>query len=251
MKNIQVKVINEAHNSPAGMMMFLARLTQKGHTINSMTDLENLYDNSMDNHKSAKAVSNLPHGTIKRFSPITVAIVGASRRFLAQIRTHHVGIDFVSASLQYSDYSTNGQYTVPFEILEAPEAIQEAYAKKCDDDILFYKYLVDEGVDNDAAGYTMNQALRNVLIIQGNHDAWMNLIKLRSCHRNTPETQYVTLLVWEALLGTNNGQTLFAYAGPFCKFGPCQEGSMSCGNPIKSALSPRAIIDNKWGHLLG
>ena len=250
MKNIQVKVLNESHENPAGMMMFLAGLTQKGHTIESMTDLDSLYSKSMGNIKSAKNIAKLPHGTIKRFSPITVAIVGASRRFLSQIRTHHVGIDFVSASLQYSDYSTDGQFTVPFGVLKAPNHIQEMYNKKCEDDLDFYKELIDLGLDNDTAGYSMNQALRNILIVQANHDAWSNLIKLRSCHRNTPETQYVTLLIWEALLNTTDGKELFAWVGPFCKYGPCQEGNMSCGQPVKRDANPREIIEEKWGNLL-
>ena len=45
MKNIQVSVINEAHSCPGGMMMFLAKLTQRGHQIKNMDDLKKNIEN--------------------------------------------------------------------------------------------------------------------------------------------------------------------------------------------------------------
>ena len=39
MRNIEVAVLDEAHECPAGMMMFLAKLTQRGHNIHCMDDL--------------------------------------------------------------------------------------------------------------------------------------------------------------------------------------------------------------------
>jgi len=51
MKNIQVSVINEAHSCPGGMMMFLAKLTQRGHQIKNMDDLKQLYEDSIGRHK--------------------------------------------------------------------------------------------------------------------------------------------------------------------------------------------------------
>jgi len=256
MKNIQVSVINEAHSCPGGMMMFLAKLTQRGHQIKNMDDLKQLYEDSMGQHKAAKRVVKMPHGNIKRFAPIIIAVVGASRRFLAQARTHHVGIDFVSASLQYSDYSGNAQFVVPYELIEkdsnnptfklipgfSTAYYEEAYLGVCRKAMKAYKSLVDAGVDNDTAGYLAPQGLRNILIIQGNHEAWMNFIRLRACHRNTKETQYVTLKIWEALLETADGEEMFAWAGPDCLHGKCREGKMSCGDPFMN-YSPTALIN--------
>lgn len=264
MKNIQVSVINEAHSCPGGMMMFLAKLTQRGHQIKNMDDLKQLYDDSMGQHKTAKHVVKLPHGTIKRFAPITIAIVGASRRFLAQARTHHVGIDFVSASLQYSDYSGDAQFVIPYELTEIDHSIghakwipgttsafyEQAYLDSCVESMRKYKALVNAGIDNDTAGYLAPQGLRNILIVQGNHDAWMNFIRLRACHRNTKETQYVTLKIWEALLETEDGEEMFAWAGPDCMHGKCREGKMSCGDPIFNE-GPTAIINEYFPLIAG
>ena len=112
MNKIEVKVL-ETHGDPGQWVTFLARLTQRGHNIKNMADLEALFNQS-HTPGFVEAIAKLPHGTIKRFTPITVAIVGASRRFLAQARTSQVGTNFVSASLQYSDYSNEADFVVPY-----------------------------------------------------------------------------------------------------------------------------------------
>lgn len=252
MNKIEVAVLDQ-HNDPGGMMMFLAKLTQRGHNIKCMDDLKKLMeDSAYPQHKTIAAVSRLPHGTIKRFAPITIAVVGASRRFLAQARTNQVGINYVSASLQYSDYSGEADFVVPYAITEASahgDRIRgmdpvKFYLRCCQEDMEQYEELVSI-TDNDTAGYKAPQGLRNILIMQANHQAWDYFIRLRSCNRNTVETQYVTMLIWEALLNSNDGEDFFKYAGPDCMFGRCREGKMSCGKPIKPA-HPREIIKEKW-----
>lgn len=259
MRNIEVAVLNEAHDCPAGMMMFLAKLTQRGHNIHCMDDLMKLYNDSIGHHKTAVNVANLPHGTIKRFTPITVAIVGASRRFLAQARTHQVGINYVSASLQYSDYTGKADFVVPYALMQYDKAhpdahFVEGYLTACKNAMTDYN-LIAAATDNDTAGYVAPQGLRNILIIQANHEAWMHFIRLRGCNRNTVETQYVTMRIWEELLKTEDGEEMLHYAGPDCMYGMCREGKMCCGKPLKkfvdegratSVSIPRLIIDAKW-----
>lgn len=263
MRNIEVAVLNEAHDCPAGMMMFLAKLTQRGHNIHCMDDLLKLYNDSIGHHKTAVNVANLPHGTIKRFTPITVAIVGASRRFLAQARTHQVGFNYVSASLQYSDYSGKADFVVPYALMEASHngvRINDIdpvdfYMRGCQNDMEQYQLLA-EATDNDTAGYKAPQGLRNILIMQANHEAWMHFIRLRGCNRNTVETQYVTMRIWEELLKTEDGEEMFRYAGPDCMYGICREGKMGCGKSLNGYVDeartiagtsiPRLIIDTKW-----
>lgn len=280
MNKIEVKIIHESSDSPAGMMMFLARLTQRGHKVSNMKELVDLYEESQLKHKSAAAIAALPHGTIKRFTPITIAIVGASRRFLAQARTNQVGINYVSASLQYSDYSTQSQFVVPYELVEADaSAAAEAscyaaegkqsldenfkshervskYLDSCEEAMNVYAELARDA-GNDAAGYAAPQGLRNVLVMQGNHESWSYFIRTRSCSRNTTETQYVALRIWEELLKSTDGDDMFKYAGPDCMFGQCREGKMSCGTKlydVKAAdyvlhngcSAPKAIMATRW-----
>lgn len=264
MDKIEVKVF-ETHGDPGQWSTFLARLTQRGHKVKNMADLEALFNQS-HTPGFVEAIAQLPHGTIKRFTPITIAIVGASRRFLAQARTNQVGFNYVSASLQYSDYSGEADFVVPYALMEADHNAREEIEKNwinslvkeyldgCADSMVTYQSLA-KATDNDTAGYAAPQGLRNILIMQANHQSWDYFIRMRSCNRNTVETQYVTMLIWEALLKTPYGEEFFDLSGPDCMHGRCREGKMCCGNPMKQFYRdaqtfdvpvPRHIINEKW-----
>lgn len=261
MDKIEVKVL-ETHGDPGQWSTFLARLTQRGHKVKNMADLEALFNQS-HTPGFVEAIAQLPHGTIKRFTPITIAIVGASRRFLAQARTNQVGFNYVSASLQYSDYSGEADFVVPYALLEKdsdshPSCVGE-YLESCKESMNTYEWLANI-TDNDTAGYAAPQGLRNILIMQANHQAWDYFIRMRSCNRNTVETQYVTMRIWEELLKTPDGEEFFGLSGPDCMHGRCREGKMCCGNPMRYLYKmakteerpvPRVIIDEMWPLLSG
>lgn len=253
MNKIEVSVLHEGHSNPEGLMMFLAQLTQRGHTVKDMESLVDMYNKSIAKYhwKTSSEIANLPHGTIKRCAPIMIAIVGASRRFLSQIRTHGVGLTFVSASLQYSDYSDEGQFCIPYEILESDLTFStdrghNSFINSCEDSMITYKNLVDTGFSNDTAGYVAPQALRNILIISGNHEAWDSLINKRTCRRNTPETAYVTALIWKELYETTSGDVFFDLSGPDCLGRGCREGKMCCLEPYTTVSSPVDFIEQTW-----
>ena len=54
-------------------MVFAARLTQHGHTIQSMADLMDLYHQSYS-QKTVENIAGLPHPTVQKFMVITVAV---------------------------------------------------------------------------------------------------------------------------------------------------------------------------------
>lgn len=256
MNKIEVKVL-ETHGDPGQWATFLARLTQRGHSIKNMADLEALFNKS-HTPGFVEAIAQLPHGTIKRFTPITIAIVGASRRFLAQARTSQVGTNFVSASLQYSDYSGDADFVVPYALLkhdaETGRDMANFYLESCKNAMQSYSTIANY-TDNDTAGYAAPQGLRNILIMQANHQSWDYWIRLRGCNRNTVETQYVTMRIWEELLKTPDGEEFFGKSGTDCMNGACREGKMCCGVPMRHFIKeakeegvsvPRAIINAKW-----
>ena len=59
----------------------------------------------------------------KKFMVITVAVVGASRRFLAQITRHQNEVKYMSASLQYSNYSGHAAFAIPYGIMKANKEV--------------------------------------------------------------------------------------------------------------------------------
>lgn len=239
MDKITVKVLNpEAAQFGEKMMVCGARMTQRGHNIKTLDDFMELYNRSyLDSTRDA--MIKLPHANIQRFAQICVVIVGASRRFLAQITRHQDDVHYISASLQYSDYSDNAAFCIPYELLvkdtvhEGQAAYEQNYyvnnyLKSQKQAMAEYERAIKQGVDNDSAGYMMPHGLRNVLIIAATPWQWKHMISQRICRRNTPETAYVLNLIWEQLWPLS---AMFHNCGPDCmQPGGCREGKMSCGH---------------------
>lgn len=219
MENIKVKILNpEIIPHIERMVAFSARLTQRGHELKSLEDCIDLYHKP---YKSLKPFCEVPHPTLQKFGTIDVIVFGASRRFLAQITRHKNEVKFMSASLQYSNYSGQYDFVIPEGISD-----KEKYLNSCIDSMADYQQLIESGTNNDVAGYVAPQALRNILIISATPFEWKHIINQRICNRNTRETQYVMELIYQEL----SKYELFQYGvGPFCHFGPCPEGKMSCG----------------------
>ena len=222
-------------------MVFAARLTQRGHRIATMEDLMALYEKSFS-YATLEAISTLPHPTVQKFAVITVAVVGASRRFLAQITRHQNEVKFMSASLQYSNYTGQADFAVPYEILTAPAAVRELYLKSCHEGMDCYEKLCSAGIGHDAAGYATPQGLRNVLIISATPYQWKHIISQRVCRRNTDETRIVLLKIWEELYALSPALFSPSQTGPFCQRDKCLEGKMTCGRKIDADMTPEELL---------
>ena len=244
MNRIEIKVLNPGAVAEAEkMMVCAARLTQRGHQLVTMADFIELYEKEYQ-PETAGAMVELPHPTIQKFGTINVAVVGASRRFLAQITRHQNEVKFMSASLQYSDYSGSVEtdFVVPYEIL-GNELAMAGYLLQCSEAMLNYKAYVANGVGNDAAGYMAPQGLRNILIISATPYQWKHMIGQRTCQRNTDETRYVMLRIWEQLFELDPRLFSSATTGSFCLSGPCKEGKMSCDLPFWAGATPTDLIE--------
>ena len=251
MNRIETKILNcSAVSEAEKAMVFAARLTQRGHLIHNMEDLIQLYDRSFTKD-TIKNMGQLPHPTIQKFAMITVAVVGASLRFLSQITRHQNEVKFMSASLQYSNYFGQADFVKPYEILAAPPAVQKLYETSCLSDINYYGQLCNTGIGHDSAGYLLPQALRNVLLISATPYQWKHMIGQRSCRRNTDEMRIVILKIWKALYDLSPALFLPELTGPFCQRGKCLEGKMGCGHPIAKALRPTDILLQDYPLLMG
>ena len=207
MKKIEVKILNpESIEQAEKLMVCAARLTQRGHQISCLDDFMDLYEKPYQRSTVANLVK-LPHPTIQKFGIINVVVVGASRRFLAQITRHQNEVKYMSASLQYSDYSGVEDFVIPYDLIGTGQ--EEGYLRQCSMAMKNYQEMIRYGVDNDSAGYTK-------------------------------ETRYVMLKIWKQLLEQN--RELFSDCGPFCMNGGCEEGKMTCGKSISPQMLPTDII---------
>lgn len=244
MDKIEVMVLNpNAVKDAEDTAVFAARLTQRGHKISCLNDLVSLYYKPYDS-ALLESLTDLPHPTIQKFDAIKVVASGVSRRFLAQITRHQNEVKFMSTSLQYSDYSGTEPFVVPYELLASEE--KEPYLAQCQAAMHEYEHLIASGVNNDTAGYIMPQCLRGALLISATPFQWKHMIEQRICRRNTAETRYVMLRIWEKLYSLS--PALFD-CKTFCMRGPCKEGKMSCEKPIKPNMTPLDLLYSDFGLL--
>ena len=103
MKKIEVKILNpESIDQAEKLMVCAARLTQRGHQISCLDDFMDLYEKPYQRSTVANLVK-LPHPTIQKFGIINVVVVGASRRFLAQITRHQNEVQYGNEKLPGDD----------------------------------------------------------------------------------------------------------------------------------------------------
>lgn len=242
MRKIEIKILNpEAVKTASDMCVCAARLTQHGHNIKSIDDFMELY-NKPYKDTTLNTMVHLPHPTIQKFAVINVVIVGASRRALSQLTRHQNETKFMSASLQYSNYSDDSDFVIPYSIIQAGPEAEARYIENCAKAMTEYKSFNNDGIDNDACGYMAPQGLRNVLIMSSTPFQWKHIIGQRTCRRNTLETQYVMLKIWDELYKLDPVFFSPDTTGPFCQRGTCKEGKMSCGRPIEKGMLPREIL---------
>lgn len=245
MDQIEIKVLNpESLKHAKKMMVAGARLTQHGHEIESLKDFMKLYNQSYTNDL-VENLLNLPHPTLQKFEVINVVIIGASRRFLTQITRHQNEVKFMSASLQYSDYSNKAQFVVPYDLLQNNDS---DYLISCSDSLEDYNNMIKRGASHDDAAYLIPNGQRNALIISATPYQWKHMIKQRVCNRNSSETRYVMLKIWEELSQLDS-MFFDTNTGPDCITSDCKEGHMSCFEPLEYEDSPADIIKRDFKKL--
>lgn len=231
MNKIQVSLVK--WDDPAWYAQVACMVTRAANKYDNVNKLlQDVQDNPWSSEKVNQILS-LPHSKISRFTDFTFIIIGTSRRFLAQLMTHHVGISVMSGSLQYSDHSKrhlDDMFVIPENVTKAgPDAIAEFIAVQ---DICFDQYermRKEHGIDNDTAGYTMPQSLRNVLLVKVNLEELKFIGNQRLCNRNTDETRYVIAkMIQEVVNKVGIDDKLFA---PTCNKSYCPEGPYCCGRP--------------------
>lgn len=239
MDKIKVKILNpEIIKETKDLMVLGARITQQSHKLKSFEDFEKMY-NKPYGDTFLKTINNLPHPTLLHFTKINIIVFGASRRFLAQITRHQDNVKFMSGSLQYSNYSDASDFVVPYNIMNTLE--ESEYLASCRKSMKDYKDLNENNIPHDECGYCAPQGLRNVLLISATPFELKHMIAQRICRRNTSETRYVMLKIWDELYKIAPDIFNAKTTGCFCMQDKCKEGHFSCKQCIVES-TPQDIL---------
>lgn len=191
---------------------FAARLTQRPLSGMDQEEVIKLFYKPIKD-KTIENLIKAEHRNVFSLNMVPVVVVGASRRFLAQITRHQVGVSFMSTSLQYCIWDNPTFYGD-----EDPE-VKEAY----DIQMEIYKMAL-KATNSDLAGYFAPEGLQGALIISATPWEWRHIIQLRTCKRNTPETVEIVNMIKDLLVPYSK---VFD-TGPGCEEGGCKE-VMKCG----------------------
>lgn len=244
MDKINVKLMQ--YDSLNQIVQLACMVTRGANQYSSPEELLSKIQNSPWTDERILEMLKLPHSKIARFTDFTFLITGTSRRFLAQITTHHVGISIMSGSLQYSDHSTKSledKFLVPYEMFKYTDVINN-YLEQQEKIMKFYGDITDTGFNRDVAGYTAPQSLRNILLIKVNLEALMYIGNQRICRRNTTETEFVVGRMVEEVI--NETKLPFELFAPSCVTSKCGEGKFACGRVISKKQTITDVLDEDF-----
>ncbi len=229
----------------------------------SSSDIEHIRE-GLDEEKTVSflnMLTDLGHGSPTEHASFTFGIEGISRACSHQLVRHRI-----ASYSQQSQRYVNGEsfdFVTPPEISACPKALQEynrvidmqsqAYAKIRDALLANYirrhlnttedrsdesliaefsasdKKLFNSFVKkaNEDARFVLPNACTTKIICTFNARSLSNFFAHRCCNRAQWEIREVAQQM--LLLCREVAPTLFKNCGPACLFGPCPEGSMSCG----------------------
>lgn len=232
MNRIEVKLVNALETDLELMTQLVCAITRGANKYSSVDDLINWCISNKWNNEKVVSMTKLPHSKINRFTRFVFVIANASRRFLAQLNTHQLGIniDYMSGSLQYSNHakqSLANKFVVPYALLNNDIA-KEKYLSAQEHSFNEYCDLITNyNIDNDSAGYIMPEGLRNIVLVSVNIEELKYIGTQRLCRRNSPEIRYIVAKMIESVCNSYNlDYKMFL---PKC----CGEGPYSCGKAIK------------------
>lgn len=150
------------------------------------------------------------HSQCFQMNMVPVVVVGASRRFIAQITRHRVGVSFMATSLQYC------AWTDPTFYGDEDPKLYDMYMTQLG---IYRDMLAKYGTDQ--AGYLIPEGVQGTIIISATPWEWRHIIQVRSCNRNTPETREIIEMIAKEL---SKYSEVFQ-TGPPCTFDKCREAN--------------------------
>lgn len=193
---------------------------------------------------------SLGHESPFEHASFTFYIEGISRACSHQLVRHRIA-SYSQQSQRYVDLSDTFRYIIPEEIKGNEKAIQ-LYEKSILEDVNHYKEIYGalyEGYTKDLiepskdtlnklkkkalenARFALPNACETKIMVTMNARSLFHFFEERLCMRAQEEIRKVASQMLDSVLEV--APNIFVKAGPSCVFGPCKEGSMSCGRKQK------------------
>ena len=189
----------------------------------------------MTDEKAKKAISKIVgmgHLSVIEHANFTFSVEGVSRALTHQLVRHRIA----SYSQQSQRYVSMGkaEYIIPPSI-SADKKARKRYEELMESIWKTYSDLAKIAPKEDARYVLPNACNTNITVTMNARELW-HFFSLRCCRRAQWE---IRKMAWLMLAEAKKASpVLFDEAGPACVRGPCPEGKLSCGKPIKNGKMP-------------
>ena len=176
------------------------------------------------------------HHSVVEHAHFTFLVEGVSRALLAQLTRHRIA-SYSVQSQRYVSMKDKFDYVVPPRIKELGAVAVSEYERQMDTMHDWYcrwqAALLNAGHTKEHANEDARSVLPNAtctrLMVTMNARELNHFFNLRCCGRAQMEIREMAGLMLEEVKIV--APKVFEKAGPPCAYGPCPEGSRSCGKP--------------------
>jgi thymidylate synthase (FAD) len=181
-----------------------------------------------DPEKTLSKIVGMGHYSVIEHASFTFSVEGVSRALTHQLVRHRIA-SFSQQSQRYVSLE-EPTYVIP-ETVKADPASFAIYEKTMDQIWKAYNELQKKIPAEDARYVLPNGCTTNITITMNAREL-LHFFSLRCCNRAQWEIREMAELMMA--LCKEVSPTIFKDAGAPCVRGPCPEGKLSCGRPMKS-----------------
>lgn len=186
--------------------------------------------------KSLDSALDKGHQSVIEHATFTFLVDGVSRALLAQLTRHRIA-SYSVQSQRYVSMKDKFEYVIPPRIKELGAVAVSEYERQMDTMHDWYcrwqAALLNAGHTkehaNEDARFVLPNAATTRLMVTMNARNLHKFFGLRCCGRAQWEIREMASLMLEEVKII--APKVFEKAGPPCAYGPCPEGSRSCGKP--------------------
>jgi thymidylate synthase (FAD) len=166
------------------------------------------------------------HTSLLEHAVMVLQINNVSRAFMAQI-TRHSMASFTCSSQHYQDASDHG-----LVLPEGDDSGLSILRGACLATMSVYKTLL-KLLPKEVARLVLPNAAGVNMIMTLNAREAVHIMRIRRCKRNVEEMIAFTKLLYAAMQETWPKLSASPAIGPACLNGPCNQGPMTCGEPLE------------------
>ncbi len=215
-------------NYTAGCEEIIAKAAKLCYSASKIEDLINRVENQNIEMFIKKLVSIGHHSVLEHVS-FSFGVEGVSRVLTHQLVRHRIA-SYSQQSQRYVELDKTFEFITPDTIKNNEHAHTE-YQRLMEVIHRIYKAMLASGIPAEDARYILPNGTETKIFITMNARVLLHFFKVRCCNRAQWEIRAMATEMLKKVKAV--APLVFAYSGPNCVFGGCEEGTMACGKSVE------------------